>query len=114
MKPVGRDSRLTRYVLEELDGVTVIRLQRQLSLPDLFAVVQEVARRSGSDRRLWDVGEYFHFSAVEIKRIAELGRRLWPAPARVAYVGSGAVFYGLLRMFEAYRDQKRLCNPRLP
>jgi hypothetical protein len=29
-----------------------------------------------------------------------LGRRLWPRPARVAYVGSGVVFYGLLRVFE--------------
>jgi len=66
----------------------------------------EVAAAGTSDRRLRNVGDLFEFSAAEVRELSDLGRRLWPDPARVASVASGGVYYGLARMYEALRDQE--------
>ena len=102
---MGDESMSDDYSRETLEGVSVIRLHRQVSIDRLLEIVMMVATDGVSDRRLWFVANYFDFSRAEVQRVAELGRRLWPGPGQVAYVADEAVFYGLLRMFAAYRHQ---------
>ncbi|MFQ5350627.1 MAG: hypothetical protein ACE5EG_09320, partial [Thermoanaerobaculia bacterium] len=59
-----------------------------------------------SDRRIWYLTENFSFTAEEIKNIAARGRVHWPSAARVAYLAADDLTFGLLRMFEVFREQE--------
>lgn len=90
---------------ETRDGVSIIRFHRQVTIDRLLEIVEAVIPEV-SDRRLWHVASHFDFSPAEVERLSALGRRLWPGPARVAYVADQTAQYGMLRMFEAYRHQE--------
>ena len=96
----------TDYSIENLDGITTIRLARQLGLKEILGVIDEVAARGGYSRRLWEVSGKLDFTSGEIETIAEHGKVTWPDPARVAYVATDPLSFGLLRMLEVYRDQQ--------
>ena len=94
------------YDIETELGITTIRLPGGLEVDQLLAIIDEVAARDLTSKRLWDVTGGFDFAASEIDQIARRGRKHWTGPARVAFLASDALAFGLLRMFEAYRDQE--------
>ena len=94
-----------RYSIEQAGGITTIRLRRRLSLEEMLAVVDEVAARDISSRRLWDLTRNLKFTGEEMRAIAARGRERWPGAARVAYLAADDLSFGLLRMFEVFREQ---------
>ena len=94
------------YSIENADGVTTIRLQRSLTLDEMFEMMQHVAHTDECNRRLWDVTEKFSFTSEEIKKIADRGRILWPSASRVAFLAVDNLSFGLLRMLEVFREQE--------
>ena len=93
------------YSIEHSDGVTTIRLSRNLELDDIFEVIDEVAAKDQCNRRLWDLTAGFDFTNQQIEEIANRGKLRWPNASRVAYVASNDLAFGLLRMFEVFREQ---------
>ena len=60
----------SNFVVEQQDGITTIRLTRRLSVDEFIRMLEDIADRELSDRRLWDGTRNFNFSAEEIRRIA--------------------------------------------
>jgi len=96
----------TDFTFERNGDITKIRLHRQLTLDEILNVVDEIAQSDISNRRLWDLTDYFNFESDEIAKIAERGRTHWPSSSRVAYIAADPLSFGLLRMFEVYREQE--------
>ncbi|MBD3868509.1 MAG: hypothetical protein IFK94_10340 [Acidobacteria bacterium] len=94
------------YSMDQVDGISVIRLSRNLNLDEVLELVDQVAKAGVSDRRLWDVTEYFKFTTEEVVKIATRGRQHWHTAARVAYLAADDVSFGLLRMLEVFRDEQ--------
>ena len=67
-------------------------------------MIDEVAKLDDGHRRLWDLTKGFSVTSNDIRQIAEYGKQVWPHPSKVAYVASDDLAFGLLRMFEAYRE----------
>ena len=94
-----------KLLVEEMDGITTIRFTRKLTLEETLEMMDEMVQQGTTNRRLWDVGKHFNLSAEDIRKIAEHGKKIWPDPARVAYVTDGDLTFGLVRMLEAFRAQ---------
>ena len=94
------------FALERRRGVTTIRISRHLELAEFLDVVDEVAALGTDDRRLWDLRVCLNYPANEMRIIAARARRHWPGHGRVAYVASGELSYGLMRMFQVFREEE--------
>lgn len=92
------------FSITDQSECTVIRFLRDLELSEVLAVIDEVAKQDDGHRRLWDLTKGFSFTTNQIREIAEYGKQVWPHPSKVAYVASGDLSFGLLKMFEAYRE----------
>jgi len=95
----------SNFIVEQQDGITTIRLTRRLSVDEFFQMLEDIAGRELSDRRLWDGTRNFNFSAEEIRRIASSVSSIFPPAARVAFVAADDLTFGQVRMFEAFKDQ---------
>ena len=93
------------YSFEHSDGITVTRFARQLEFDDFIAALDEIRQRELMPRRMWDVTGVFDFTAEQIQQIAKYSKRHFPSPARVAFLAADDLTFGLLRMFEAYREE---------
>ncbi len=47
-----------------------------------------------------------NYSANEMRAIAARARGHWPGQAQVAYVAAGELSYGLMRMFQVFREEE--------
>ena len=93
-------------ILEKTEGLTIIRVPARPTLQRLLEIVAEVATTDDCRRRLWDLTKGFDLSAEEIGKLAARGREHWPIACRVAYLAGDDLAYGLLRMFEVFREQE--------
>lgn len=96
----------TDFSMQRVGNITTIRLHRSLTLSEVLSVIDEVARSDISNRRLWDLTDNFDFASDEIAQIAARGRAHWPSSSRVAYVAANSLSFGLLRVFEVFREQE--------
>jgi hypothetical protein len=96
----------SNFTIERIDGISIIRLKKDMSLAEMLDLVDQVAAAGVTDRRLWDATGYLKFSSEELGKIAARGRQHWPTPARVAYLAADDVSFGLFRMFEVFREQE--------
>ena len=94
------------YTRVDERGVTIIRLHRQVSIDRFVEIVQTLVDEGVSSRRLWNLGSYFDFTAPELRGIAAMGKSLPPYRGVSAYVASEDLHFGLVRMFEALREQE--------
>jgi|APSaa5957512493_1039668.scaffolds.fasta_scaffold149588_1 hypothetical protein len=97
---------MKNYSIENRSGISIIRLQREVNLAELHAVMQEVAEQDINSCRLWDFLVGYNYTTEEIQQTASLGKQLWNENARVAILVQGQLDFGLARMLEAYRDQE--------
>ena len=95
-----------KLLVEEMDGITTLRLTRQMTLEEFLGVLDDTLELGLTNRRLWDANRHFDFSAEEIRAIANHGKKIWPGAARVAFLAEDDLTFGLLRMFEAFREQE--------
>ena len=96
----------SNFVVEQQGGITTIRILRSLKIDDFLGMLDEFAKVEVHDRRLWDTTNNFNFSADEIRQIAVHARSVMPGAARVAFVAADDLTFGLVRMFEAFRDEE--------
>ncbi len=96
----------TKLLVEQMDGITTLRLTRQLTVDEFLQMLDDVGKGDVTDRRLWDATNFFNFSAEEIRQIAVKVKDKWPQAERVAFVASDDLTFGLVRMFEAFRTQE--------
>jgi len=97
--------------IDSVEGVVVGTVRGPLSLEQ----IREGAAAVWSDvkgprvRVLSDLREaQFNFSAGEIRELAEFAKQHSPfTDLRMAFVVAGALDFGLVRMFEAYRETGR-------
>ena len=94
------------FVIEQQDGIATIRPTRLLSAEGLLQVMADVAKLDAGNRRLWIGTRFFKFTADEVRSVASQSRTLWPGAARVAFVAEDDLSFGLIRMFEVYREQE--------
>ena len=64
-----------------------------------------VAAKELGNKRLWDISQCFNFSSKELRKIAKYGKGKWLPPSKVAYIASNDLAFGLLRMFDVYREE---------
>ncbi len=93
------------YFIEKADGIATIRFLRTLTVEEILEVMDHVAQTVKCNRRLWDGTGRFKYTSQEVRRIAARGKERWPSPARVAFLAADDVSFGLLRMFEVFREQ---------
>ena len=93
----------SKFVVEQLDGITTIRLLRRLDIEQFIEMIDEIAKQGVGHRRLWDVTRNFNYSAEEIRHIAARVRTIFPEAERVAFVAADDLTFGQVRMFEAFR-----------
>ena len=95
------------FSIELLDDVVVIRIVANVDANALIDAMGDiVAATHNYSRRLWDFSAGVHFSNQQIQEIASKGR-LWPAPARVAYLASDDLSFGLSRMYQVYSEREQ-------
>ena len=92
------------YSIATRSECTVIRFHRDLELAEVLALIDEVAKLDDPNR-LWDVTKCISFTSDQLRQIAEYGKQVWPHPFKEAYVGSNDLSFGLLKMYQVYRDQ---------
>ena len=93
------------FNIERDEAIATIRLNRQLTTAEFLKVVEEVAQQVPDKLRLWDATKNFDFTAGDIRSIAERSMEFASVPARVALVAEDDLTFGLLRMFEVFREQ---------
>lgn len=96
------------FHIERLDTVLVIRLIEPCSVDDILEAIDEVAAYPASYARLWDISVGVDFDNDELKEIAGYGKQRLDYPARVAIVAPGDLSFGLMRVFEVYREKEDL------
>lgn len=97
---------MQEYLIEHQSGISIIRLKRKFEFDEITQVMREVAMKTVSEIRLWDMAAGYEFTSGQIQSIADLGKQLWPNSGRVAFLVRGELAFGLVRMMEAYRDQE--------
>ncbi|MEP5837473.1 MAG: hypothetical protein ABJ322_07125 [Marinobacter sp.] len=93
------------YSISDSGDVTIIRLHRDFELPELLAMIDDVAQTTSGDHRIWDLGDYFSFTGEQIRQIADYGKNAVRGPCKIAYVAPNDLTFGLLRMYEVYRSE---------
>lgn len=96
----------SNFIVEQQDGITTLRLVRQLSVEELLRVLDDAVSLDVGNRRIWDATRHFNFTADEVRTIANHGKVLWPGAARVAFVAEDDLSFGPSRMFEVFREQE--------
>lgn len=94
----------SNFSIQKLDNLTIVRLLDDLNLTQILAVIDEVALQDDGNHRIWDLTKCFSFTSEQIRQIAEHAKRKWTQPSKVAYIATDDLAFGLLRMFEIYRD----------
>ena len=93
------------YQIEEQGEICIITLTKILNLKELVAVLDEVSHVTNKNRRVWITTGNFTLNSEDIRKVAERGKVLWPQNSRVAYVGEDDLSFGLLRIFEVFREE---------
>ena len=93
---------------DSVDGIVVGAASGPLTLENIREAAAAVWSRATepSMRMLWDLrNAQFEFSSSEIRELAAFAKKRSPfSDLRMAFVVAGDLDFGLLRMFEAYRE----------
>ncbi len=87
------------YVLEVVDGISVVRFLREATLSDVFAALDEIVARGVTRRQLWIYSFGGNADSSELKMLAQKGIDLWPVPSKSAVVAPDDLTFGLARMY---------------
>ena len=97
--------------IDSATGTSIVVGKAELTVPEILEGIKSNCEMPGftGARSLWDLRDAsFSLSREEVRSLAEFagrGSTLRP-PARLAFVASRNLEFGLLRMFEAFREQE--------
>ena len=98
------------FDLESVDGVAIGIAHGPLTLDEIKESAATMWRLvDGPDVRiLWDLRDaHFDLAATEVRDLAEFVKRFAPSSAlRTAFVVSRDLAFGLVRMFEVFRERE--------
>ena len=92
------------YSITSSDGIAIIRFLRELSLEEILDLVDIVADTCTGNRRLWDISRNFSLDSEGIRQLADRGKQRWTEPARVAFLAENDLAFGLVKIFEVFRN----------
>jgi len=99
--------------VDEETGIAVGTGSGELTLDEMKAAARDLWNTSGFGRKcvLWDVRRsLFNATPSEVRELADFARtgsRLEPG-ARMAFVAGGDLEFGLIRMFEVFREDDKV------
>lgn len=98
----------TSFEYDAPGGVIVAVLRGAVTIPQMLKAARESWRRAEGPRIriLWDMREArFDLSSGEVRELAEFAKRNAPAAdLRTAFVAPQDLEFGLVRMFEVFRE----------
>ena len=95
------------YSIGIVDGVMVTRFTRAPDVLVWQTAMRDVASADTSGRRLWDLScGAENLTGEEIRGLAELAKRTFTPPGRVAFLAPQDLAYGLARMHDVFRAQE--------
>ncbi len=95
----------SRFTIESQDGIVHLQFSGQPTLQEIMAAFQDLNALADSQLRLWNFPDGLNLTAEELQDIADFTARQTPQPQRVAIVTAQDLAYGLMRMFQAYRQE---------
>ena len=99
--------------VEYTDGYVHVRFRGQPELRDILQVFAEIDTLDDSNLRLWDFVGGLDLTTAELREIADFTADQVPQPDRVAIVSAADLGYGLMRMFQAYREDAERADIRV-
>ncbi|REJ73080.1 MAG: hypothetical protein DWQ36_03970 [Acidobacteria bacterium] len=104
-RPVVREARST-FSITRRGGIHWIEFPARPDLGVMIAAIQTMSGVPESTHRLWDFTEHgLDLTTSELLQIAEEAKLCNSPPLWVAVVGKTDLTFGLLRMFEIFREQ---------
>ena len=96
------------FHIETLGNLLVIRFTSVCTVESLTMAIDSIASYPGHYSRLWDFSTGIDLPNQQLKEIAHYVRKKLDYPARVAVVAPADLTFGLMRMYEVYREDKGL------
>ena len=93
------------YSIEVVDGITVVRFFKQLTVSETIEAFDDFIARDVTSLRLWIFESGVKYSTLELRELAEYGKKLARLPSRNAFVVPDDLSFGLARMHEVFREQ---------
>ena len=92
------------YTVEQRDDLMIVRIVRELDLPEAISVVEEFSTRELPEKRLWVFSGYVKLRSPEaLRELGNLARMKHQQPGRVAYVVDGDIEFGLTNVLASSR-----------
>ena len=88
------------------DGIVHIRFHGRPTLKDVLACFSELQDMPDTRYRLWYFEEGIDLQSGDVRYVADFTSNLGVQPERVALVSAHDPGYGLLRMFQSYRNDQ--------
>ena len=86
-----------------------VRFTSPPKLSEVFEAIEHIANMEPvPSQRLWEFERGVNLSSSELRQIAEVGKEKLLGPQRVALLGSEALAFGLMRMYEVFRQEELL------
>ena len=103
-----------KYKIEKVNDIAIISFSSAPTFDDAIDVIDNLKDNSIYHLRLWDFSKIlFDFNTEEIQQIASYGKLRFTEKNRIALVAPQDISFGILRMFEAYRDQNTFSVARV-
>jgi hypothetical protein len=95
-----------KYTFEYIDGITIVRFSEMPAFDEVRVVIDDLAKAESYCLRLWDFSCVdFEFSIEGVKEIAKYGKLKFEKKNFFAAVAPQDFAYGMLRVFEVYREE---------
>ena len=95
-----------KYSIESTAGVTIVRFSKMPEFEDLCDAIDDVTENYPSELRLWDLSSGLNLTNSQIEQLAKYGKSKFRIPSKVAIVAPTDLAYGLLRMYDVYRQDE--------
>ncbi len=95
------------YSINTSEGITTVCFTERPKLDDIHNAIDEVARDNPGRLRLWDLSRNrLNLTTLQLRQLAEYGKSQSLPPSKVAIVASEDLTFGIMRMFEVFREDK--------
>ena len=92
------------YEIDVKEGIVRVAFTTRPSVDELLTSFLPVNALADSRLRLWILSEGLDWTPEELQRVAAFTRSQNPQPEKVAVVSPHDLGYGLMRIFQAYRE----------
>ena len=95
------------FSVKVIDGITITCFFNKPTLLDAKKAMDEALLTAQCRLMLWDLKEGIDLPAEQLKEIARYGKKVNSLPSRAGIIASDDVSFGLMRIYDAYREQEQ-------